>query len=398
MGDFQVRVGAGLRLLVVAAGGLLCVGPGLQAQAPGAAPVAKTMLMEPPTPLLPAMLGGLHRAAEGDSGDGLGAVDPADAAVLKEDGLKRFARSDYAQGAPKDVFILTVSVCQFIDASGAISAYDYFRRPGMRPEKLGDAAVSNGDEILFRSGVSVVRSAFNSRAGMELEVEWGKNQPMQELIDHLPKAMGTAALPPPLPTLLPAKGLDADSVKYALGPESYKAMGGVLPPDAVGFDKSAETVTARYKGGGVLTLLAYPTPEIAGDRARAIEAAMQQQGTNAGTVKLRREGPLVLLTTGVWPAEAQKMVDGIHLRSEMSFDKPMPLEFHTELQKTYSLLESIAIFSGVGALAAIILGLFLGFGRAAIRVMMGKPAATEPEFLRIDLRGAPGKNLRGPEA
>jgi hypothetical protein len=92
------------------------------------------------------------------------------------------------------------------------------------------------------------------------------------------------------------------------------------------------------------------------------------------------------------------MVNGIHLRSEMTFDKPMPLEFHAELQKTYSLLESIAIFSGVGALAAIILGLFLGFGRAAVRVMMGKPAATEPEFLRIDLRGAAGKNLRNPEA
>ena len=187
-------------------------------------------------------------------------------------------------------------------------------------------------------------------------------------------------------------------MKYALGPESYTAMGGVLPPEAVGFDKSAETVTARYKGGGVLTLLGIPRRRLRATARGPLRRQMQQQGTNAGTVKLRREGPLVLLTTGVWPAEAQKMVDGIHLRSEMSFDKPMPLEFHTELQKTYSLLESIAIFSGVGALAAIILGLFLGFGRAAIRVMMGKPAATEPEFLRIDLRGAPGKNLRDPEA
>jgi hypothetical protein len=43
--------------------------------------------------------------------------------------------------------------------------------------------------------------------------------------------------------------------------------------------------------------------------------------------------------------------------------------------------------SGLLALAAVILGLFLGFGRAAIRVMQGKPAATEPEFLRIDLSG-----------
>jgi hypothetical protein len=60
---------------------------------------------------------------------------------------------------------------------------------------------------------------------------------------------------------------------------------------------------------------------------------------------------------------AQAMVDGIHLRSEVSFDKPMPLEFHAEVQKTYSLLTSIAIFCGVGALAAVVLGAV--FGRRA---------------------------------
>jgi hypothetical protein len=388
MGDLALKFGAALRLMSMTALGLVCfaAGTGLPAQAPGAAPVARTMLMEPPTPLLPATLGKLKRVADGDSGDGLGTVNAADAALLKEDGLKRFARSDYAQAAEAG----NVTVYQFADASGATSAYDYFRKPGMRPEKLGDAAVSNGDELLMRSGVNVVVGHFKLDHQAMAAVT-------RELIDHLPKAMGPAALPPPLPTLLPLKGLDVDSVKYALGPESYKAMGGVLPPEAVGFNKSAEAVTARYKGGGMLTLLAYPTPEIAGDRGRAIQAAVQQQGANAGTVKLRREGPLVLLTTGAWPpAEAQRMVDGIHLRSEMSFDKPMPLEFHAEVQKTFTLLESIAIFSGVGALAAIILGLFLGFGRAAVRVMMGKPAATEPEFLRIDLRGAPGKNLREP--
>jgi hypothetical protein len=114
---------------------------------------------------------------------------------------------------------------------------------------------------------------------------------------------------------------------------------------------------------------------------------------------IRREGPLVAVTTGPWSAASAKaMVEGIHLRSEVSFDKPMPLEFKTEVQKTYTLLESIAIFSGVGALAAIFLGFFLGFGRAAIRVLQGKPAATEPEFLRIDLRGSGGKSLRHPEA
>ena len=162
----------------------------------------------------------------------------------------------------------------------------------------------------------------------------------------------------------------------------------MLPPEILGFDKAGEVVTAKYAGKGTLTLLMYPTPQIAGDHLRQIEAHLRTVGPAAGTVMLRREGPLVLLTTGAWAeADAHAMVENIHLRNEITFDKKMPLEFHAEIQKTYSLLTSIAVFCGVGALAAVILGLFLGYGRAAIRVMQGKPAASEPEFLRIDLRG-----------
>jgi hypothetical protein len=84
----------------------------------------------------------------------------------------------------------------------------------------------------------------------------------------------------------------------------------------------------------------------------------------------------------------------MHLNSVITMDKPVPLDFHVEVQKTYTLLENIAVFCGVGALAAVVLGLFFGGGRALIRVMQGKPAATEPEFLHIDLRGVPSGRLR----
>ena len=385
-GWVRKAIGRGFQLCVVTAvAALSMAGDGLvYAQAPA----AKTVLTVPPAPLLPETLGKLTRVAEGDAGDGLGAVDAADAAVLKEDGLKRFARSDYGQGAQID----NVAVYQFIDASGAIAAYGYFKQSGMRAEKVGDEAVSNGDVLLMRSGKNVVVTHTKLARGQNIAL-------MGELIDHLPKALGTTGIAPLLPTLLPAKGLDAESVRYALGPQSYKAMGGVLPADAVGFDKSAETVTAKYRGAGTLTVAIYPTPQIAGDHARQLETAIKQVGGSAGTVVIRREGPLVLVTTGAWSAAGAKaMVEGIHLRSEVSFDKPMPLEFKTEVQKTYTLLQSIAIFSGVGALAAIFLGFFLGFGRAGIRVLQGKPAASEPEFLRIDLRGGGGKSLRHPEA
>ncbi len=127
---------------------------------------------------------------------------------------------------------------------------------------------------------------------------------------------------------------------------------------------------------------------------------MNKQGPQAGTVMLRREGPLVLMTSGGWSGpEAKALVEGIHLRNELTWNKPMPPEFHTEVRKTVSLLTSILIFCGLGALAAVVLALFFGGARAAIRVMQGKPAATEPEFLRIDLSGRAARiHTEGPGA
>src|SRR5438067_9764343 len=214
----------------------------------------KTMVVEPPAPLHPATVNKLSRIAECDIGDGLGAVDPAQAPVLKEDGLRRFAQSDYAPSDNKDARPhANVAVYQFIDVSGAMAAYDYFARPGMRPEKLGDKAATSADELIMRSGKNVVIEHW--KLGRDEMPAFSR-----ELISHLPKALGNAGLQPLLPTVLPAKGVDHESVKYALGPSGYQATGGVVPPQSVGFQKSAEAVTAKYKGGGTLTLVLYLTP------------------------------------------------------------------------------------------------------------------------------------------
>lgn len=355
-------------------------------------PVAKTLLVEPPTPLLPATLGKLNRAAEGDAGDGPGLVDANDKAALSEDGLRRFARSEYTPVVKGAMEPGTIAVYELGDVSGAVAAFDYYRKPGMRAEKVGDDAVSNGNELLLRSGVNVVVGDIKLNHDAMLALT-------KELIEHLPKGSGSAAIEPTLPQLLPVKGLDAESAHYALGPVSYREMGGVLPAEVVGFDKSAEAVTAKYVGGGVLTLLLYPTPEIAAEHEKQIEELSKQPGSSvAGTVKIGRDGTLLILTSGAWPVdEAQKMVDGIHLRNEVTWNKPVPLDYQTEVRKTFSLLVNIVIFCCLAFLAAIVLALFLGGGRALVRIMQGKPAATEPEFLRIDLSGPAGKRLDGSE-
>lgn len=344
----------------------------------------KTMLVEPPTPLLPAQFGSWQPDGSLPSCSDCPPVEGVTGSVLKEDGVSRISHATYHHLNKPGTMM--VDAYQFGDATGAASAFTFLRKPESRmgvskDSQIGSEMAASGADYIFRSGTTVV-VADASKAGVPVVGD------LRLLESTLPKIGGPRAQPPLLPTLLPAKGLEPESERYALGPVGYQAMGGVLPGDIVGFDKSAEVVMAKYKGRGLLTLLLYPTPQIAGNYGRAIVAEMNRQGAAAGTVKLRREGPLVAMTTGVWSAdEAQKMVEGVHLNDVLTVEKTPPPEFRTEVRKTVSLLTSIALLSGLLALAAIILGLFLGFGRAAIRVLQGKPAATEPEFLRIDLSG-----------
>src|SRR5271156_386576 len=161
---------------------------------------AKTMLAMPPTPLLPESL---RTGPDHDAGNGAPSWSGADGPVLVEDGIRRYERgtalSPVAQGsAPSG----TVTVYQFDDATGAYAAYSYLRKSG-------------GNHVTL-SGVSVVVSDLKlypeSAAALLKTVQVG-----------LPKVGGTKGLPPLLPTYLPAKGLQRDSVKYALGPVGYEA-------------------------------------------------------------------------------------------------------------------------------------------------------------------------------
>jgi hypothetical protein len=337
-------------------------------------------LLEPSVPLLPEKFGEWKKVAPGGEAQGTSLVE-GNKSAFAEAGLLRSQAARYTRGGR----IVTIQAVQFGDRTGATSAFTLLERPGMKLGRdLGandavGAAADGGEAVLFTAGSSVVLVSGAT------ERDLGSLKPLAE---GLPKVTGSRGVAPLLPTLLPAKGLVAGSVRYALGPVTYAGEGGVLPPNSIGWDKEPEVVTALYEDGRgreTVTLLLYPTPTIAGNFAKAIQDELPQVSARLGNTRLRREGPLVVVAAGSFTEnEAQRTVENVHLR-EMTFNQDVQPTFHIAAVQTYSLLTNIAILSGVLMLGAVLLGLFLGVGRATFRVMRGKPAALEPEFLSLHL-------------
>jgi hypothetical protein len=75
----------------------------------------------------------------------------------------------------------------------------------------------------------------------------------------------------------------------------------------------------------------------------------------------------------------------VHFEAEMTAI-PQPVE--SEIEKTGKLLLGITALSLIGAAAAILLGGFLGGGRALYRMATGKPASSvyDMDFIHLDLR------------
>ena len=276
---------------------------------------------------------------------------------------------------------LHVEAVQFKDASGALAAFSTLAQPGMQELKgLGTRAEASNSGVLFVQGASVAVAFPASAADMSA---------LKSLADVMPQPVGSQGVQPLLPRLVPARGLQAASLRYALGPRSYMADGGVLPANGLGWQQSVEAVTAKYgdkRGAETLTLLLYPTPAIAGSHQRAVEAMLSGLGPSFARSKTRREGSLLIIADGSFsPDAAQALVENTHLRQFVSTDKAMPTPDVIETRKTFGLLADVIVFSGMLCAAALFLGLFLGGGRALIRILQGKPAATEAEFLSLHL-------------
>jgi hypothetical protein len=349
------------------------------APAPAAAP-----------PFLPTDFAGWSQSAPAQESTAPEAADAANAAVLKEYGFQQFASAHYANGDNK----LNLRAIRFQDASGAFGAFTFYRRPGSIAEQIGRTAAWDGSHVLFWNGATLVDATLDHVTPMTASE-------LRELAKDLPLPPGSANVAPPLPGYLPRQGLDLGLTHYSLGPEAYARTGGVLPASLVDFASSAEAVTANYSdrdGNGQLTLLIYPTPQLAAARLRDIDAFLKAGNAQAtwpqplaesrpSSILTRRSGPIIAVVSGSLPADmAHKLLNQINYQADIVWNNPQG--YISDGSKVARLILGIFALTGILGGAAILLGLFLGGGRALYRVLRGKPASAfqeETEFIRLNL-------------
>jgi hypothetical protein len=318
-------------------------------------------------------------------------ADSTNAGALKEYGFTAAAVASYK----RDGDTLNVRALRFNDASGAYGAYSFYRQNGWPKEEIGAGATSDHahNRVVFWKGGTVVDATF-SQIGPMSAAE------MRDLAGQLPVPQGNRAILPPILANLPQASLDKQTTHYALGPASYAGSGGVLPPELIGFDRDAETITADYSlrsGPATLTIVEYPTPQMAAGFETKIrdyiKAGSQAQPTrpkplqdsDQASLEVRRSGLLVALVSGdAIPEESHNLLESVHY-DENLVSVPQPVE--SEVAKTGRLLVGIATLCVIGAGAAILLGFFLGGGRVLYRIARGKPASSmyEIEFIRLNL-------------
>jgi hypothetical protein len=298
-------------------------------------------------------------------------VDSAYPAVLQEYG---FVESETATYTRDDGRKLTIKAARFKDATGAYGAYTFYRQPAMKTERIGTKAASANERILFFRSNVLVDANFDRLTGMSAAE-------LRELAATLPAAQGASDNLPSLPQYLPKKNEVENSARYILGSQALAALKAPLTADQVDFQHDPEILEQQYSlpdGLVTLMLLQYPTPQIAGERLRALEAQAQ---ANSGTLAVRRSGPIMVVASGaVDNSDARALLNSVNYEAEVTWNEATSIAKRDNIG---NLILAVFALIGIILLISVIFGLFFGGFRILIKRLFPDRLFDRPETTEI---------------
>jgi hypothetical protein len=292
-------------------------------------------------------------------------ADQANAPVLQEYGFQRLEKAIYTRDDGRK---LAIKAAVFTDASGAYGAFTYYKTPIMQDEKIGGQGSSLNNRVLFYQGNILVDAVFD-KLGVMSAAE------LRELAGMLPAPSGNARNLPPLPNYLP-KQVDVKQAKYVLGPVALDRAGSPLPVPLVDFKTGAEVMIAKYDakaGESTLMLIEYPTPQIAAEKLRQIDATHQanpaaQSGAapilDIGPFTDKRTGPIVVIAAGpLSVSEANSLLSSVSYEAEVTWNENT---YVSKKDNLANLLFNVIVLCGVVVGLSLVAGVAFG----GIRILM----------------------------
>jgi len=349
-----------------------------------------------PVPILPAEFGGWQIKGSTQISPDPATADPTNPAILKEYGFTDFAAGAYTRDDGRK---LTLRAARFADASGAYGAFTFYKQPEMLNEKIGDQGSSLNNRVLFYRGNVLVDALFDKLSVMSAAE-------LRELASDLPLPQGGARNLPSLPTYLPKQAYVKNTAKYITGPATLDKIGSPVSAQLADFAAGAEVVQGTYESSGgeaTLVLISYPTPQIAAEHLRRIDAAHApnpQAGASAppvvevGTFFDKRSGPIVAIAAGPFsPSEAKSLLASVHYDADVTWNENT---FFDKKNNLANLLWNTII------LCAVLMGITIaaGFAFGGVRVLLARVLSARrgddgTEFIALHLDQAAPESLGG---
>ncbi len=355
--------------------------------------------------LLPQAFGGWEMQGTPHTSTDASTADPANAGVLKEYRFSDLASATYTRD---DGRTLKVRAARFADASGAFGAYTYYLNPQMNKEQIGDQGASLGNRVLFYRGHVLVDAQFSQETPMS-------GAELRELAGELPKISGSSANLPSFILFLPSRDYVANTQKYVMGPLALSAVDAPVSADLVDFSASAEASIAHYttpSGEATLTLISYPTPQMAAEHLKRIDAAHQLAQTQPGISEIKgtatffdkRTGPIVAIATGgIADSDAKALLGRVNYEASVTWNTPTD---NHEVRELYGLILNVVVLCAILGGLAIIAGVAFGGFRILMKRLYPDKVFDRPEqmeFISLHLTetavkgGAPRGSGSGPE-
>jgi hypothetical protein len=334
-----------------------------------------------PPPILPAQFGGWTIEGKIKTSKDPGVADPVNAVVLKEYGFKDFESASYTRDDGRK---LTLRAARFGDTSGAYGAFTFYKIPEMLNEKIGDQASSLNNRVLFYRGNVLVDAVFDKLSAMSAAE-------LREFAGNVPQPPQGAGKLPGLPTYLPKQGYVKNTAKYIMGPAALDKAGAPVTSQMVDFSTGAEVVLGAYStsaGQATLMLVNYPTPQIAAQRLRQIEAAhapnnqqTSSSPTDAAPFFDKRTGPILAIVGGtVSSSEAKSLLASVNYDADVTWNENTSF---TKKDNLANLLVNIIILCFILVSFALIIGVAFGGVRILVKRLFPDRVFDRPEEMEF---------------